>query len=278
MDWVVTLNRAIEYIEQNLLDEITCETIANHVYISNAHLQKGFHALAGLTMNEYIRNRRLTLAGYELLQCNEKVIDIAMKYGYETPESFSKAFSRFHNIAPSQAKRNGANLKSYSRLIIKIIMEGGSVMNYRIEKKDAFSVIVRTTSIGNDPANECSACWCKFFEQGFAEKVTPIFGISKNMLPGKKTFEYGIGNYETSVKEIPADFEKWIIPENTWAVFECKGPLPKSIQDMFGRIYSEWLPKAEFETFPTLEIEYYTDGDTDSSDYRSEIWIPIKEK
>ena len=122
MNWVETLNKAIDYIEEYLLDDITSSKIAAQVHVSNSHLQRGFSALAGLTIGEYIRNRRLSLAGHELVRKDAKVIDIAMKYGYETSESFSKAFSRFHGIAPSTAKQNSAALKSYSRLIIKIIM------------------------------------------------------------------------------------------------------------------------------------------------------------
>jgi len=143
MDWVESLNKALDYIEDNLHKNITCSEIAKHVYISSAHLQRSFYCLTGLAIGGYIRNRRLTLAGHELSIENAKVIDVAMKYGYETPESFSKAFRRFHDVTPSQAKRNGVNLKSYNRLTVKIIMEGGSVMDYRIEKREAFKVVVK---------------------------------------------------------------------------------------------------------------------------------------
>ena len=135
MNWVETLNRAIDYIEDNLLDDISISEIARHVYISNEHLQRGFSALADLTISEYIRNRRLSLAGLELTHKDVRVIDVAMKYGYETSESFSKAFNRFHGFAPSVARQNSINLKSYSRLIIKIIMEGGTIGLQNCRKK-----------------------------------------------------------------------------------------------------------------------------------------------
>ena len=124
MNWVETLNNAIEFIEDNLLEELTLSQIAEHVHMSSSYLQRGFTALADLTVGEYIRNRRLTMAGLELSHKDMKVIDIAVKYGYETSEAFSKAFSRFHGLAPSAARQRSANLKSYSRLTIKIIMEG----------------------------------------------------------------------------------------------------------------------------------------------------------
>lgn len=120
MEWVRSLNKAIDYIEDNLLSELTCEGIAAQVYISIYHFQRVFSLLTGMTVGEYIRNRRLSLAGQELIMSNVKVIDVALKYGYDTPESFAKAFSRFHGVTPNQAKMEGSNLKSFNRLVIKI--------------------------------------------------------------------------------------------------------------------------------------------------------------
>lgn len=137
MNWIETLNESINYIERNLFNKLTCEDVANHVYISIFHFQRVFSLLTNLTVGEYIRNRRLSLAGQELITSDIKVIDAALKYGYETPESFTKAFRKFHGISPSQVKQ-GANLKSFNRLIIKIKLEGGSIMDYSIVKKESF--------------------------------------------------------------------------------------------------------------------------------------------
>jgi AraC family transcriptional regulator len=285
MDWVEALNKALDYIEDNILENITCSKIANHVYISNAHLQRGFYSLTGLTVGEYVRNRRLTLAGHELSVDNTKVIDAALKYGYETPESFSKAFSRFHDVSPSKAKRNSVSLKSYNRLTVKIIMEGGSVMDYRIEKKEAFDVVVKAKQFNNEKSvlvdngiNEIPAFWCEYFSQKLNEKVSPDLGVCGDVMPDTKTFRYGIGSTAEKVKAIPDGFEKWTIPANTWVVFKCVGALPDSIKSMWKRIYSEWLPQAKYELIPSYDLEYYTDGDTNSTDYVSEIWVPVKKK
>jgi len=284
MDWVITLNKALDYIEDSLLEDINCSQIAKHVYISNAHLQRSFFCLTGLTINEYVRNRRLTLAGHDLSVQKRNVIDIAMKYGYETPESFSKAFKRFHNVTPAQAKRNGVNLKSYNRLTVKIIMEGGSVMDYRIEQKDKFKVVVKVKSFKevnfdlDESANEVPTSWDEYYAQGLHEIVAPVLGVCGEVNPNTKMFRYGIGNFDVDVPNKPIDFEVWTIPAHTWAVFKCIGAMPEAFEKIWKRVYSEWLPQANYELVPSYDFEYYTEGDEGSPDYISELWIPVKEK
>ena len=237
-------------------------------------------ALAGLTIGEYIRNRRLSLAGLELTHKDVKVIDVALKYGYETSEGFSKAFSRFHGITPSVARQNSKALKSYSRLKIKIIMEGGSVMDYRIEEKEAFSVIVKAKRIEAEEGNSTKipAFWGEYFSAGLAKKVTPVLGVCGEMTPDGEDFLYGIGDFMKDDEEVPEEFEVWQVPNCTWAVFKCIGAMPLAIQEMWKRIYSEWLPQAKYEILPSYDFELYTDGDTNSPDYVSEIWLPVKKK
>ena len=285
MDWTEALNRALDYIEDNLTENINCSDIAKRAYVSCAHLQRGFYALTGITIGEYMRNRRLTLAGHELSAENARVIDVAMKYGYETPESFSKAFRRFHDVTPSRAKLYGVGLKSYNRLTVKIIMEGGSVMEYRIEKKDAFSVVVMARLFSGDNSvlsdsgiNVVPAFWGEYFSRGLAAAVPPDLGVCGETDPVSKAFRYGIGSFEEKVKNIPDGFEKWTIPANTWAVFKCVGAMPDAILSMWKRIYGEWLPQAKYELIQSYDFEYYTEGDLDSPDYVSEIWVPVREK
>ena len=283
MDWVEALNKALAYIEDNLLEEITCKKIANHVYISNAHFQKAFYAMTGYTIGEYIRNRRLTLAGHELSVSNAKVIDIAFKYGYETSESFSKAFTRYHGITPSLVKRKGVNLKSFNRLTIKIIMEGGSVMNYRIEKKEAFSVVVKAKTFskdnsifGDNSLSEIPSYWDEYFAEELEKKISPDLGVCGPVVDGSDDFWYGIGCFERDATEIPDGFVKWDISDNTWAIFKCEGEFPESIGETWKQIYSEWLPQAKYEFVPSYDIEYYTCDENDN--IGCEIWVPVKEK
>ena len=284
IDWVEALNKALDYIEDNLLEDVTSSKIADHVYVSNAHLQRGFYALTGLTIGEYVRNRRLTFAGHDLSVENAKVIDVAMKYGYETPESFSKAFSRFHGVTPSQAKRKGVNLKSYNRLTVKIIMEGGSVMDYRIEKKDAFKVVVKAKTFSesgfdlDDNINEVPVSWDEYFEQKLHEKVTPVLGVCSEINPDAQTFRYGIGDFDEHVAQMPDGFERWTIPAHTRAVFKCVGAMPDAFEKIWKQLYSEWLPQAKYELIPSYDFEYYMAGDKGSPDYVCELWVPVKEK
>lgn len=279
MEWIHSLNKAIEYIEDNLTRELSCEEIAEHIYISSFHFQRVFSLLTGMTVGEYIRNRRLSLAGQELAMSDKKVIDVALKYGYETPESFSKAFTRFHGITPIQAKLEGSNLKSFNHLIIKIKLEGGNFMDYRIVKKDEFKVLARTKMFNAESSTkEIPKFWNEYFSDGSSQKVCGMLGICEQEKKGTREFRYGIGSACEPGCVVPEGFEVLTIPEYTWAVFKCIGPMPNAIQDMWTRIYCEWLPEAEYEIIPDYDIEYYTDGDNSNNDYVSEIWFPVKKK
>ena len=133
MDWIQGIQKAIDYIEENITEKIDYEEVAKRAYSSSFHFQRVFGIMCGFTLGEYIRRRRLTLAGNELLNKNMKVIDVAFKYGYETPESFSRAFYKFHGIMPSQVK-NGSSLKSFSRLSVRLDLIGGIEMNYKVQE------------------------------------------------------------------------------------------------------------------------------------------------
>lgn len=141
MDWITGIQAAINYIEDHLTEELDYEMIAKKSFSSSAHFQRIFSILCGYTLGEYIRNRRLTLAGADLASGKKKVIDVALKYGYDSPDSFTKAFQRFHSITPSQARSDGNQLRSFSRLSIKISLEGGTMMNYKIETKPEMTLL-----------------------------------------------------------------------------------------------------------------------------------------
>lgn len=279
MEWVVSLNRAIDYMEDHLLGELTCEKIASHVYLSNFHFQRCFSLLTGMTVGEYIRNRRLSLAGQELATSKEKVIDIALKYGYETPESFTKAFARFHGVTPTQAKLEGSELKSFNRLIIKIILEGGTVMDYKIITKSSFQVLAMTRTFQAEKSSrDLPEFWTEYFSKGYDKMAEGTLGICRQESLDSKDFEYSIGCEYPQGSCIPDGFGIITIPASTWAVFKCVGPMPKAIQDTWKRIYSEWLPQAEYDRIQEYDFERYTRGNNQSADYVSEIWIPVKKK
>ncbi|MGB4661095.1 MAG: AraC family transcriptional regulator [Mobilitalea sp.] len=279
MEWMKSLNQAIEFIEDNIKENITCEDIAEHIYLSSFHFQRSFSLFTGLTVGEYIRNRRLSLAGHELLVSNVKVIDIALKYGYETPEGFSKAFARFHGVTPNDVKKQGTILKSFNRLILKIILEGGNCMDYRIEKKDAFQVVAKIKYFNEETSKtEIPKFWEEYYQSKLNEKVCGMLGICAQEKDNVKEWKYGIGCEVQYAKEITEEFETLEIPAYTWAIFTCIGAMPDAIQDQWKRVYSEWLPASNYELISDYDIELYTEGDNNREDYVSEIWIPVKEK
>lgn len=279
MEWIKSLNRAIDYIEENITENITCEDVAKHIYISSFHFQRTFSLFTGLTVGEYIRNRRLSLAGQELLIGKNRVIDIALKYGYETPESFSKAFTRFHGVTPNEVKKQGVILKSFNRLILKIILEGGNSMEYRIEKKDALQLVAKTKLFDVESSSqEIPKFWKEYYNAGLDKKVCGMMGICEQAMDSEKEWKYGIGCERKYVKVIPEGFEILNIPAYTWAIFTCVGPMPEAIQQLWKRVYGEWLPAANYELIPDYDIELYFEGDNSKEDYVSEIWIPVREK
>jgi AraC family transcriptional regulator len=279
MEWVRSLNRAIDYIEDHLLEELTCEEIAAHVYISNFHFQRCFSLLTGMTVGEYIRNRRLSLAGQYLAASDEKVVDVALKYGYETPESFTKAFTRFHGVTPTQAKYEGSELKSFNRLLIKIKLEGGTVMDYRIITKDPIKVLAMTRVFKTGSSFiDLPNYWTEYYTKGYDKLVPGMMGVCEPERPDSDEFKYGIGCEYFEGSKIPDRYEILTIPAHTWAVFKCVGPMPTAMHEVWKRIYSEWLPQAEYERIQDCDFEVYTEGDNQNKDYISEIWMPVKKK
>lgn len=278
MEWIQVINKAIIYMEEHLLEDIQVVDIAEYVHISLFHFQRSFNMLTGMTTAEYIRKRRLSLAGEELTKPGAKVIDVALKYGYDSPESFAKAFSRFHGITPRQAK-NGNDLKSFNKFVIKLLIEGGTVMDYRVEKKEELKLIVYGRKFSVENCEEgIPKLWSEYFKNELYKQVPGYLGICAQEKEGAREFLYGIGCDVDDVLDIPNGFTVVDIPEYTWVIFKCTGPMPDAIQKMWDVIYKEWLPSTEYEIIQDYEIENYLPGDNTSADYVSEIWIPVKER
>lgn len=288
MNWISGLQNAINYIEENITEELDYATIAQQAYSSNFHFQRIFGILCGYTLGEYIRNRRLSLAGNELASTNQKVIDIALKYGYQNPESFSRAFTKFHGITPTQARNGSAPLKSFSRLSVKLILEGGSIMDYKIVQKESFKMIIRKERFHSGTEiyrSEIHDFWnrsltdgtiqtlCKHLKQGnpIGEAVTG-FCLSN---PEVRDFDYAIGvPYDGAPVEKGLSIEE--IPENTWVIFQCVGTMPDAFQELWKKIYTEFFPTSDYE--PTgMCIEVYPDNPTNAENY-CEIWLAVTKK
>lgn len=283
MEWIKALKASIDYMEQHLLEDIHAEDIARQVHMSGFYFQKGFSMVTGYTVGDYLRNRRLYLAALDLLKGEEKVIDIAYKYGYETPESFSKAFKRFHGFTPAQTRKKPEKIQSFQPLIIKILLEGGNIMDVRIEKMDAFKIVGKGRSFSFETGfREIPKFWDEFYNnhrQEVKNSGSDSFGkYGVSIMTEGENFNYYIaGDDQGKVKE--PGYEVIEIPAHTWAKFRCVGPMPGAIQYVNTKIYQEWLPgNAQYDIAADINIELYTEGDTDAVDYVSEIWIPVKEK
>ena len=285
MEWIESIGEVINYIEENLTKEIEMDTIAKRVYISPVYFQKGFTMLCGLTLGEYIRRRRLTLAGSELVSTDKKIIDIALEYGYDSPDSFTKAFLRFHGVTPTAVRKDGAMIKSFVPLKIKLSLEGGYVMDYKIIEKDSFTVMGISKVFSYDNATtEIPQFWTEHYQTGKEKDVCGMYGVCLDENMGVAEFEYMIADNYNPALEIPEGCITKIIPKHTWAVFSCKGSMPHSLQEVNGKIFSEWLPNCkDYEIAAGYNIEMYTDiknypkGNQDEN-YYSEIWIPVKKK
>lgn len=296
MEWVAAIKEAIKYMEEMLTIKGP-EEVANHVHMSPMYLQRGFQIMTGFTIGEYIRNRRLYLAAMELLNTDNKIIDMAFKYGYETPESFTKAFTRFHNASPSEVRKNRTSVKSFLPLRVSIIIQGGNSMDYTVEKMSSFKVIgfsrefcadtayveipkfwdetfkkyVEKLSQGNGPSDE--------IEQAILDNHIGEFGVCIDDIGKEGKFRYMIaGRYMGG--SVPAGMEVYELPEMEWAKFKCLGPMPGAMQTVNTQIWKEWLPgNSEYELAGAFNVEWYSAvGTTKDSDYQSAIWIPVKRK
>ena len=285
MEWMEAIGEAVKYMEDHMTEEVSMGEIARRVNISPLYFQKGFSLLCGFTIAEYMRKRRLALAAEELVSSDAKVIDMAMKYGYESPDSFTKAFTRFHGITPAMVRRDGATLKAFAPLKLKLSLEGGYLMDYKIMKKDSFTVIGASKAFKYENAKaEVPVFWTEYFASGKGDFACGMYGVNQDESMAGEVFEYLIGDNYDPAKEIPEGFVTKVIPAFTWAVFPCKGPMPNALQETNIKIYSEWLPTCkEYEIAAGYCIEMYGDpteykNGTGDENYYSEIWIPVKKK
>ena len=296
MEWLSCIRSAIEYIENNLENDITVDSVAKEVYVSPFFLQRGFSVIVGYGISEYIRNRRLYQAALDLQKTSDKVIDIAFKYGYESHESFTKAFTRFHGVTPTQA-RFGSSIKIFLPLKVNINIYGGQEMDFKIATLFPIKVIgfqkeftyeeahqeipkfwdeicekyANNVYAGNNPANP--------YEQALVDNCIGEYGVCIDDL-GSDKFRYMIAGKYTG-GEIPEGMAVYEFPRGLWAIFDCIGPNPETLQSVTTRIFNEWLPgNPDYELCGNANIEWYDciNGNMTDDDYHSQVWIPIKMK
>ncbi|MHA6534738.1 AraC family transcriptional regulator [Paenibacillus sp. BAC0078] len=290
MDWLVCLNRALHYIEENLDEDIDLKEAARLACCSEYHFSRMFSFLAGITLSEYIRRRRLTLAAFELQTGDLRVVDVAVKYGYSSADAFSRAFQSLHGILPSLVKSHVPSLKAYPRMTFQLTIQGGCAMNYRIVEKEAFSIVGITKRVPiqfNGVNSEISSMLNSLTSTDIDElkrlsNVEPLGLIqaSTNFTEGRMEEKGELDHYigVATTKQCPEHLAKLEVPAVSWAVFEAVGPFPDTLQNVWGRIYSEWFPCSNYELAPGPEILWNESKEVTSPTFKSEIWIPVTKK
>lgn len=293
MDWITGIQRAVDYVEAHITEPVDYEKAAEQAYSSSFHFQRVFSILCGVTLGDYIRMRRLSLAGNELSAGGVKVIDTALKYGYDTPESFSRAFTRFHGISPSQAKQAGAVLKSFSPLTVQLILNGGKTMDYRIENKGPFQLICKKWKQASNQTElsvaEISRFWQECTADGSIEAMCKYIS-SDNIFTGcivgasfgkdaiNAEYPYAIGAHYNGMLITDEGLVVEEIPAHTYVVFPCAGKMPEAIQNIYQRICGEFFPASEYQPCGGTDFEAYPSDDVTNPNYSCEIWVAVEKK
>ena len=296
MEWIASMQRALTYIEAHILEDINYEDVAKQVYISSYDFHRAFSFLTGMTANAYIRSRRLSMAGLDLVESDAKITDIALKYGYDTPESFTKAFTRFHGIAPKYARDGSAKLVLFNPLVIKLTVEGGKSMDYKIVQTKEQKFIAAAKSFRNEIINdEENHEIPDFWKECGAKKMTDrlcglrpdgkrdLYGLCTPTEETSGTFDYGIG---VLVDEETADFDLtemekagyriWDVKAGTYVVFECIGENGDCIGETWERFFKEFLPQMGYEMRSETDYEVYFEKK--KSGVFCELWVPVVKK
>jgi len=285
MDWLDRLNESLNYIEETLSTSFRLERAAQIACCSVFHYQRMFSYIAGIPLGEYIRRRKMTEAAFDLIHSGMKVIDAGLKYGYDSPTAFNRAFQSVHGVSPAGARAEGVSLKAYPRISFKISIRGDAEMNYKIETKEAFRIVGAKRSYVMDVESnfeEIPKFWNEQAQAGLIPRLCtlmdhPPYGILGvcTCMEGKD-FDYYIA--VASSCPAPEGLDIYEVPACTWAIFECIGAMPKAIQELQSRIVSEWLPGSGYEYADAPDIEVYSEGDQRLPNYRSEVWLPITRK
>ena len=297
MEWLTSIRTAIRFMEDHLQDDIGVQDVADKVYLSPFFLQKGFSLMTGVGIGEYIRNRKLYQAALDLIRTDDRIIDIAQRYSYETPESFTKAFIRFHGASPSHVRAGKAAVRPFLPLTISISIQGGEQMNYTVAEMFPFRVIGFMKEFSADNSYTEIP---KFWDEICSKYAANVYAGNEPKDPYEKAvMDYCIGEYGICIDdigegkfrylivgkytggEVPEGMTVYEFPRGTWAVFNCIGPVPETLQSMNTRIFTEWLPgNPEYEISGNANVEWYdcVNGEKGDADYHSAVWIPVKRR
>ncbi len=302
MEWSERMNLAIDYIEKNLDGEIDINEAAIIARCSSYHFQRMFFAVIGITVSDYARRRRLTLAASEIASSDIQVIDVALKYGYDSPNAFTRAFRNVHGINPRAARTRGVKLIAFPRVSFHIELKGGNNMEYKIIEKPAFDIVGKSRKIKPSYGQqnpEVDQFWKEYSaskdyqtlcEMTLEERelITGAHIILSYMPSDKKTWNSVLMGepllmvicIEKSAKMDTSKFEVFHIPAAAWAVFDILDYAPEKVYALNKRIWSEWFPSAGYEHDHDRvpEIEAYFPAGIGKPPYRCQLWYPVIKK
>ncbi|MFD3606596.1 GyrI-like domain-containing protein [Streptomyces atroolivaceus] len=280
------LNQAMEHIEAHLDQPVDVTDLARIAVTSEYHFRRMFSALAGLPLSEYIRRRRLTVAGAEVLAGERTLLEIATRYGYGSGEAFARAFRTMHGVGPGEARRTGAALHSQQRMSFRLIVEGNSSMRYRIVDKGAFRVVGRKARVPlvHEGANPAIGDFIRSIPPDTMRRIAAladqepagIVGVSDQLDPSRaEGTELDYYHGVVTGADVPEDMDALDVPAGTWAVFENSGPFPQALQYLWRDVFTQWFPSNPYGSRPGPEILSVSLSE-DGTQADAELWIPVE--
>lgn len=280
------LNEAMEYVEHRLDGPIDVAEAARIAMTSEYHLRRMFSALAGIPLSEYIRRRRLTVAGAEVLAGERTLLDVAVRYGYASGEAFARAFRAVHGVGPGEARRTGAALRSQPRMSFRLVVEGTSSMRYRIVEKEEFRVVGRKARVPlvHEGVNPAIATFIRSLGKETVERIKAlsdqepegIVQVSDDLADGRaEGTELDYYHGVVSSAPVPEDMDALPVAAGTWAVFDSSGAFPQTLQYLWRDVFTEWFPSNPYRSRPGPEIlRVHVSPDGARAD--AQLWIPVE--
>ncbi|MEV4034085.1 AraC family transcriptional regulator [Streptomyces umbrinus] len=280
------LNQAMEHIECHLDQRIEASELARIAVTSEYHFRRLFSALAGIPLSEYIRRRRLTIAGAEVLAGERTLLEIAVRYGYTSGEAFARAFRTMHGVGPGEARRVGASLQSQPRMSFRLVVEGSSSMRYKVVEKEEFRVVGKKARVplvheGMNPAiadfiRGIGKETIQRIEQLSDQQPEGIISVSDNLDESRAEgteldYYHGVVTHAA----VPEDMDALTVQAGTWAVFENSGPFPQALQYLWRDVFTQWFPSNPYQSRPGPEI-LRTRLSEDATHADAELWIPVE--
>ena len=279
MDWLENWNKALDELERSLNGEIRLEELGRLAGCSPYHFQRMFSYLAGVPLKEYVRRRRMTRAAADL-RAGEKVLEVALRYGYDSPTAFNRAFQGIHGVAPSLAKQDGVKLKAFPRIRFKFVLKGDVEMEYQIVGKDAFRIVGFRTPLTMDVEESFQAVPRFWGEVGprigeliplMSPEMPGVLGVSTCHHEAENSYYIAVA----SNAPVPEGLSEWTVPAATWAVFTGQGQAPLAIQELQKRIVSVCLPDSGYEWAQAPDVEVYLNG-PDAAEAQFQVWLPVQ--